>query len=178
MSRRKDLINRSITAIDGGIIIGAMAKKDNNGAGDFQARLDKEGNNPDGWLRVMLEWMRAREAADARRWQAWEKQSREQEQKLDRIGKRIGGWGNSEGDIFEMECAAALQKSKGLAGVHFDEVLSHLCNKYEYDIVGVNKTATMAMEVKRTLRTDDVLHFADKRLPHFAKLFPNYAKGR
>ncbi|MGI9337448.1 MAG: hypothetical protein ACR2P4_02910, partial [Gammaproteobacteria bacterium] len=42
----------------------------------------------------------------------------------------------------------------------------------------VNKTATMAMEVKRTLRTDDVLHFADKRLPHFAKLFPNYAKGR
>lgn len=98
--------------------------------------------------------------------------------KLDNVCKRFGDFSNAEGDIFEIECRAALEEAGELGGIRLDKVVGSVAGYYEYDAVGINGKCVVAAEIKRTLRADDVLGFANVRLPAFADEQPKYAKGR
>ena len=152
---------------------------------DAHKRLDKlEDDNVAFWR----EMRKQQAAAHKEQMEAHEKRMKEEKQRakenreVDRriatIGDRLGGLTNAEGDIFEHECYEAVDKAKALGDVHFDFVRANVTNGYEYDVVGVNKKVVVPMEAKQTLRARDVRKFAKTRLPEFAGLFPEYAKGR
>ena len=97
------------------------------------------------------------------------------------LRREVEDFTKSEGEIFEHECGAALAESGALGEIAFDEIVCNLQaapNDPEFDIVARNGKITVVGESKRTLRTDDVRHFAEKRLPVFAVFHPEWAKGR
>ena len=102
-------------------------------------------------------------------------------QRFAALQREVEDFTKSEGEIFEHECGSALAESGELNGVVFDEVACNLQNRAndpEFDLAARNGRVTLVGEAKRTLRTDDVRHFAELRLPLFSKFHPDWARGR
>ena len=87
-------------------------------------------------------------------------------QRFAALQREVEDFTKSEGEIFEHECGSALAESGELNGVVFDEVACNLQNRAndpEFDLAARNGRVTLVGEAKRTLRTDDVRHFAELR---------------
>ena len=102
-------------------------------------------------------------------------------QRFASLQREVEDFTKSEGEIFEHECGVALAEAGELDGVVFDEVACNLQNRAndpEFDLAARNGKVTLVGEAKRTLRVDDVRHFAELRLPLFSKFHPDWARGR
>ena len=102
-------------------------------------------------------------------------------QRFAALQREVEDFTKSEGEIFEHECGAALAAAGELDGVVFDEVACNLQNRAndpEFDLAARNGRVALVGEAKRTLRVDDVRHFAELRLPMFSRFHPDWARGR
>ena len=112
----------------------------------------------------------------------------EKNSRLDRIekileesGKQIGYIGNREGKLLEERVVDAVWDAKEIGGIPIVDVLPNLKRgnpPCQYDLVCLNGKKTIVAEVKRTLRSDDVVHFARVQVPLFRRAFPEYARGK
>ena len=104
--------------------------------------------------------------------------SKKTEKTVDQVAKQLGGWTNNANKQLEDEFAEAVEEAMQIGDVRLDEVRQRVKFKYEYDLVGINGNAVVVGEIKRKLLPEDVQHFAENRLPHFAAEFPPVADGR
>ena len=100
-------------------------------------------------------------------------------QGMEEIRQNIGGFTNAVGEALEDEFYAALDESRRVGGIALTDVKKRIAGfRYEYDLVGRNGKFMLVGEIKHTLGGKEVRHFAENRLPYFAKDFPGEAKGR
>ena len=92
--------------------------------------------------------------------------------------RTIGGFTNNYGEALEDEFFAALDEVKRIGDISLDRVECRVKNHYEYDLMGVNCDVVVVGEIKHKVDREDVAHFAEERLPHFAANFPAEAAGR
>ena len=100
------------------------------------------------------------------------------EEIVENNSKQLGDFTNSYGEAIEREFVAALEEAKRIGNIVFEKVECRLRRTYEYDIVAKSGKVVAVGEIKHKLKKEDVLHFAAERLPHFAELFPDIARGR
>ena len=93
------------------------------------------------------------------------------------IGKRTGDFMENTGRILEQDVLDKMRRGRGLGPVK-GKVLGPLKKEGEYDGVVVNGKATLVLEVKRNLLLKDVREFLRRRLPRFAREFPDLTEGR
>ena len=96
-------------------------------------------------------------------------------------GRQIGYIGNREGKLLEERVVDAVWDAKEIGGIPIVDVLPNLKRgnpPCQYDLVCLNGKKTIVAEVKRTLRSDDVVHFARVQVPLFRRAFPEYARGK
>ena len=97
---------------------------------------------------------------------------------INNVSKEWGDFNNNEGERIEEEFAAALSENMQIGGIRLDEIIRRTKNRYEYDLVGINGSATVVGEVKRKITAKSVRDFAKKRLPYFGEQFPMYVANR
>lgn len=110
---------------------------------------------------------------------ARERRAAEFDREMEKIRRNIGGFTEAVGEALEDEYAAALEESRRVGDIMLTDVKKRLAGfRYEYDLAGKNGRFMLVGEIKHSLDRGDVKHFAENRLPHFAKDFPGEAKGR
>ena len=110
-----------------------------------------------------------------------ERQLAEMQSGLKSVRDQLGDWTQSEGDVFEVECAVFLKNARSLGGVDFDEIAFDLRRNPsapQYDFAAINGKIVLVCEAKRTLRMDDVRDFAKRQLPRFPEDFPEVTGRR
>ena len=110
-----------------------------------------------------------------------ERQLAEMQSGLKSVRDQLGDWTQSEGDVFEVECAVFLKNARSLGGVDFDEIAFDLRrdpSSPQYDFAAINGKIVLVCEAKRTLRMDDVRDFAKRQLPRFPEDFPEVTGRR
>ncbi|MGI9298035.1 MAG: hypothetical protein ACR2QC_09065, partial [Gammaproteobacteria bacterium] len=117
---------------------------------------------------------RRERAEDDARLKQWSAEFKEQ---IKEISRNIGGFTNSYGAALEDEFLAAVQEAKRVGDIALEDV-RRVKNRFEYDVFGSNGGCVVVGEVKHKLDLAEVRHFAEERLPYFAKDFPGEAKGR
>ena len=149
-------------------------KSDSDGDAGFR-RVEAGGHG------ALSRWSRERGELPAFLRREDEHWARALSQRVAAMQRDVEDFVKSEGEIFEHECGAALAAAGELNGVVFDEVACNLQNRAndpEFDLAARNGRLTLVGEAKRTLRVDDVRHFAELRLPMFAKFHPDWTRGR
>ena len=100
--------------------------------------------------------------------------------KLDEIGRQLGELGLVQGevaeDLFYRNVRYIFKEERDMI---FGDVKRNLKKKGagEYDIVAVNGDAVLVIEVKNKLQKRMVDRFAEKKLPKFKEIFPEF-RGR
>ena len=162
----------------GWVIISGMKKKsaqsDTGGDAGFR-RVEAGGHG------ALSRWSREQGELPAFLPREDEHWARALSQRVAAMQRDVEDFVKSEGEIFEHECGAALAAAGELNGVVFDEVACNLQNRAndpEFDLAARNGRVTLVGEAKRTLRVDDVRHFAELRLPMFARFHPDWTRGR
>ena len=128
-----------------------------------------------------------RETEEIRRQTAAEEKQRKQiadaemaeiRKNINNVSKEWGDFNNNEGERIEEEFAAVLSENMQIGGIRLDEIIRRTKNRYEYDLVGINGSATVVGEVKRKITAKSVRDFAKKRLPYFGEQFPMHVVNR
>ncbi len=99
--------------------------------------------------------------------------------KLNRLAEMYGGVANNNGHYAEETFYRSLEKNPIVGKIRFDEVSTHWKRRSagkeaEYDIVLVNGSAAMVVEVKYRLNPGDVEKFSTQKLPLFKELIPDF----
>ena len=81
---------------------------------------------------------------------------------INNVSKEWGDFNNNEGERIEEEFAAALSENMQIGGIRLDEIIRRTKNRYEYDLVGINGSATVVGEVKRKITAKSVRDFCQK----------------
>lgn len=107
-----------------------------------------------------------------------DKQMKATDRKIDRLAKLYGGISDNNGDVAEEFFRRGLETKTSLFGIPYDQV-GKFEKRYknlqgEYDIVLYNGDTMIIVEVKYKLHPDDVTDFANRKLPNFKPLFPEY----
>ena len=119
------------------------------------------------------EWAKEREKAAKEA----EKEMKDLRRTVAGIGKRTGDFMANTGRILERDIVAGMKRDGGIGHVK-GKVLGPLKKEGEYDGAVINGRETVVVEVKRNLRLKDVRDFLRRRVPRFAKEFPDLAAGR
>ena len=111
----------------------------------------------------------------------YEKQRKENEQRHKEYDRKFGDLGNRWGrfveSLVEGDLIALLQQKNIAVDLIAERVRGKRNGEhFEFDIVAVNGEEAVVVEVKSTLRAEDVRHFLD-RLPHFTRWSPLH-KGK
>ena len=142
----------------------------------WKADVDKE------WAESRAEHQRRMAEADERwaehqRWKAeLDKEWAEHQRWMKQADKRWGDIANVQGeiaeDLFRRNAPAALRSY----GIRIDDVYTNLKvpGIREYDIVLVNGSEAVVLEIKNKLRSDDIAKFLHTQLPQFKTAFPRY----
>ena len=114
------------------------------------------------------------------------KKERDEQWKKDKaetkkLKEMIFGLGNNLGQITEDYFYNSVASDKKVAGIQYDRISRNLKMETknlngEYDIVLINSSRLLVIEVKQKPHIKDVEKFINKQLPNFRKLFPEYAK--
>ena len=128
----------------------------------WKAELDKEWAEHQRWMKE----------ADKR----WKESRAEHQRWMKQADKRWGDIANVQGeiaeDLFRRNAPAALRSY----GIRVDDVYTNLKvpGTREYDIVLVNGSEAVVLEIKNKLRSDDIAKFLHTQLPQFKTAFPRY----
>ena len=143
------------------------------------------------WKRRMEEDILRVRGETERLRQEGEKSSQELRSAMKNLTREWGSYTNTESICLEEEFAAALReageigfikvKGKVWPGMRAPEEVDG--KGYEYDLVGfgedhLGKEALVAGEIKHRVKSADVVHFAENRLPVVPAAFDTMAKGR
>lgn len=85
-----------------------------------------------------------------------------------------GQWGRLVESLVEGDLPRVMQERGILIKRTVERAKSEDDNGYEFDIIAVNGDVCVVVEVKTTLRPDDITHFLNK-LKHFREWMPEYA---
>lgn len=101
------------------------------------------------------------------------------DEKLDRIGKMVGGISNNQGDIAEEFFYNSIKDNPTLAGINYDYSYKNVTKKVgsiedEYDILLVNGKDIAIIEVKYKTHDRDIERLLTKKYTNFKKLYPEY----
>ena len=101
------------------------------------------------------------------------------DKKFKELNQQIGGISKSNGDFAEeffYNCFSSMMEVSNIKYNYIDSNKKRKLGKLEgeYDIVMVNSTKIMVIEVKYKLTTDNVIKFYDKQLPRFKQLFQEF----
>ncbi|MGI9296384.1 MAG: hypothetical protein ACR2QC_00620 [Gammaproteobacteria bacterium] len=129
-------------------------------------------------LEQMSEDRRKAAAEFDRRTAEAEKRAAKIDRRLDKVSAQIGGFTNNYGEALEEEFADAMEDEMRIGDIPLHEVLRNVKNRYEFDIAVVNGDCVAVGEIKHKLLPQDVIAFAEERLPHFAEDFPGVAANR
>ena len=89
--------------------------------------------------------------------------------------KRLDGIGVTQGDMAEDLFRRNVQGALEKRGIPIDKMLSNQSSSgFEFDLLGVNGTSIILIEVKARLRAKDIYRFVHKQIPSFRKVFPEY----
>ena len=103
----------------------------------------------------------------------------ETEKLVDRLAKQIGGVDKIFGDMAEYVSFTNLKRLlREQAGIEIKAVgkrwkIDHEGREYEFDLIAVGTNAVVVVEVKTTLRSDDIDDFA-AIMPDVPAIFPEY----
>ena len=106
------------------------------------------------------------------------------EKVVDKISKLSGGNDHNTGRILEQEVVAKAERDGKIAWMRADEFYPQLVKRAgrrvvgEHDLVIVNGSELMVVEVKRVLRAHEVRKFAEGPLAKFRERFPKIAGDR
>ena len=110
----------------------------------------------------------------------FEKRQQDSEKRMKKFEETMGGWSNNHGKFAEEYFFNSFENGqKNFFGKRFNEIEDNLKGhnitglKDEYDIVMFNDTAVAIVEVKFTLRKDDIDKTV-KKAETFRVLFPDY----
>ena len=124
------------------------------------------------WKESRAEHQRRMAEADER----WKESRAEHQRWMKQADKRWGDIANVQGeiaeDLFRRNAPAALRSY----GIRVDDVYTNLKvpGTREYDIVLVNGSEAVVLEIKNKLRSDDIAKFLHTQLPQFKTAFPRY----
>ena len=101
------------------------------------------------------------------------------QKELKALKDMIYGIGYNNGDVAEDFFFNGFSATKQVGDVHYDFVDRNRERRLkriegEYDIILVNANNLLVVEVKYKLHPNDVTKFAEKSLPNFKELFPEY----
>ena len=117
---------------------------------------------------------RAREAAEAdRRFREYREES---QRRMDDINQRMGGVSNVQGEIAEDLFRRNIKKVLKKFDMDMDEVYHNLKapGVGEYDVVAVNGSEAVVVEIKNKLKANDIRKFYEIQLPRFKTAFPQF----
>lgn len=135
------------------------------------ARLQKKVQRQ---LDEMAKEGRERQKEYEQRQKEYEQRHKEYDRKFGDLGNR---WGRFVESLVEGDLIALLQQKNIAVDLIAERVRGKRNGEhFEFDIVAVNGEEAVVVEVKSTLRAEDVRHFLD-RLPHFTRWSPLH-KGK
>ena len=107
-------------------------------------------------------------------------QFKETDKKILKLQQNISGIGNNIGEVTEDYFYSALSTTLEVGDVKYNYVDRNVTYKTkkrqaEYDIVLINDTRLLVIEIKHKLHPSDVEKFAKINLPLFKNLFPEYS---
>ena len=117
---------------------------------------------------------RAREAAEAdRRFREYREES---QRRMDDINQRMGGVNNVQGEIAEDLFRRNIKEALKEFDMDMDEVYHNLKapGVGEYDVVAVNGSEAVVVEIKNKLKANDIRKFYEIQLPRFKTAFPQF----
>ena len=117
---------------------------------------------------------RAREAAEAdRRFREYREES---QRRMDDINQRMGGVNNVQGEIAEDLFRRNIKEALKEFDMDMDEVYHNLKapGVGEYDLVAVNGSEAVVVEIKNKLKANDIRKFYEIQLPRFKTAFPQF----
>ena len=89
--------------------------------------------------------------------------------------KRLDGIGITQGDIAEDLFGRNVQNALEKRGIPIDKMLSNpSASGFEFDLLGVNGSSIILIEVKARLRPKDIYRLVHEQMPSFRKVFPEY----
>lgn len=105
-------------------------------------------------------------------------QMKRTDEKLERIGIRLGNVTNNQGDVAEEFFYNSLIKNTHLGNLQFDDITRNMEKhrgkiQEEYDLFLTNGNAIAVVEVKYKAHSND-LDKLERKINHFKKLFPIY----
>jgi Holliday junction resolvase-like predicted endonuclease len=108
-----------------------------------------------------------------------DEQMKKTDAKLERMGIRVGGISNNQGDIAEEFFYNSLADKPVLAGIKYDFMDKNVTRRKgdtagEYDILLVNGKDVAIVEVKYKAHNYDVERLLGKKYSNFKKLYPEY----
>ncbi len=113
--------------------------------------------------------------------EAMQTQVKANDEKLARMGFRLGSIQQNNGDIAEEYFYKSIEHTMKLGDVSFDFIDRNLFRyikksniKGEYDMILVNGSTVAFIETKYKMHENDVIKIKEKLLPKFKALFPEY----
>lgn len=111
-----------------------------------------------------------------------DRRMQETDRRLNRLGKQIGGLGNRLGEFVESLIRPGLVRMFSEWGIEVHQTFKDVeaerdCLAAEVDLLVVNDTDVIAVEVKSKLKVEYVDEHVE-RLSKFRRLFPKYADSR
>ncbi|MSP27391.1 MAG: hypothetical protein EXR80_02845 [Methylococcales bacterium] len=105
-------------------------------------------------------------------------QMKRTDEKLERIGIKLGNISQNQGDVAEEFFFQSLIKDNRLGDIRFDDVTKNMAKhrgklQEEYDLVMTNGDVVAVGEVKYKAHSND-LDKLDRKIRHFKQLFPLY----
>jgi chromosome segregation ATPase len=120
----------------------------------------------------------SREEADRREQEA-DRRLEKLEEKLERVGIKVGGVSNNIGHHAEQFFQDVFKKKLEFGGVKYDEMVPNLAYKgkkdeLEFDIALVNGESVALIEVKNRIHPDFVKILAEERIEKFREFFHEF----
>ena len=110
---------------------------------------------------------------------AYEERQKKLDAKMSKLSAQISGIGNNIGEVTEDYFYSSISTTLNVNGIQYNSAEKNYTYKTkkkqaEYDIVLINSTRLLVIEVKHKLHPNDVEKFATQQLPLFKELFPEY----
>lgn len=136
--------------------------------------------------RILAETARMNEATARRQEEITRRQAETDRQmaETDRLMKElraeVSGVAGSNGEIFEIEAAEAIKNAGKVGAITLNAFTEDVrsWDGNQYDLVGINGKYVVLMEVKHTLRRDDITRLAKESIPALKADFPANVKGK
>ncbi len=168
----KDFIAKFAISVD------KMKSKNDKMLADSRASYDKmQADSRSNYDKMQAE----SQAKNDKMWADLKASMKVNDDKLTRIGLRLGNIQQNNGDIAEEYFYKTVDRTMKLGDVSFDFIYRNITGQIkktklegEYDIILVNGKTVAFIETKYKMHENDVIKIKEKMIPTFKKLFPAY----